>query len=276
MDRRTIQLKEALEKLYVKYNRRELVPPDPLQFVCRYSARADIEIAALLAATLAYGRVEQIQKTLNNLFGRMGKSPYEFVRNFGKTQRQELLDFKHRFTTGSDICSLLELLRYVFEKDGGIEKHFLLGYDKTDKNIIPALGKFCDSLLAMHTARHRAAPSRGLKYLLAGSTAGGAAKRLNLFLRWMVRDDQVDLGLWKSIDKAKLIVPMDVHIFRVSRTLGFCHRKNISLKAAVEVTDRFAQIEPGDPVKYDFALCRIRMLQNSDDWNKIKSCIGTL
>ena len=101
----------------------------------------------------------------------------------------------------------------------------------------------------------------------------GASKRLNLFLRWMVRDDQVDLGLWKSIDKAKLIVPMDVHIFRVSRMLGFCHRKNISLKAAVEVTDRFAQIEPDDPVKYDFALCRIGMSQNSDDWNMINNYI---
>jgi uncharacterized protein (TIGR02757 family) len=272
----TIRLKDVLEKLYAKYNRRELIPPDPLQFVYRYSARGDMEIAALLAAVLAYGRVEQIGKTLSNLFGRMGRSPYEFVRNFSKADRQELLDLAHRFTTGGDICDLLELLKYAFEQHGSIEKHFLSGYNKTDENIIPALGRFCNSLLNMYTAKNKTVPGRGLKYLLAGPAAGGASKRLNLFLRWMVRDDQVDLGLWKSIDKAKLIVPMDVHMFRVSRMLGFCRRKNISLKVAVEVTDRFAKIVPTDPVKYDFALCRVGMSQNSDDWSMIKSCIGSL
>jgi len=261
VDKHTIQLKEALEKLYVKYNRRELIRPDPLQFAYRYSTQGDMEIAALLAATLAYGRVEQIEKTLDNLFGRMGKSLYEFVRNFGSSQRQQLLDFKHRFTEGKDICDLLELLKLVYEKNNSIENHFLSGYNEADDNIISALGRFCDSLLATHSARHKTVPGRGLRYLLAGPSAGGASKRLNLFLRWMVRDDNVDLGLWKSIDKAKLIVPMDVHIFRVSRMLGFCRRKNISLKAAVEVTENFAKIEPDDPVKYDFALSRIGIIE---------------
>ncbi len=268
-----MRLKDVLEKLYVKYNRRELIPPDPLQFAYRYSASADMEIAALLSAVLAYGRVEQIGKTLSNLFGRMGKSPYEFVLNFGETDRPKLQDIKHRFTTGADICDLLELLKYAFQQHGSIEKHFLSGYNKAEKNIIPALSNFCESLLKTYAARNETAPGRGLKYLLAGPAAGGAAKRLNLFLRWMVRDDHVDLGLWKSIDKAKLIVPMDVHMFRVSGMLGFCHRKNISLKVAVEVTENFARIEPDDPVKYDFALCRIGMSGNDDDWNMIKSCI---
>jgi uncharacterized protein (TIGR02757 family) len=206
----------------------------------------------------------------------MGKSPYEFVRNFGETDRPKLQDIKHRFTTGADICDLLELLKYTFQQHGSIEKHFLSGYNNADENIIPALSNFCESLLNTYTATHRTAPGRGLKYLLAGPAAGGAAKRLNLFLRWMVRSDQVDLGLWKSIDKAKLIVPMDVHMFRVSGMLGFCHRKNISIKVAVEVTGNFAKIEPDDPVKYDFALCRIGMSQNSHDFNMIKSCIGSL
>jgi uncharacterized protein (TIGR02757 family) len=219
--------------------------------------------------------VEQIQKTLSNLFGRMGKSPYEFVLNFGKTDRQKLQDIKHRFTTGDDICDLLELLKHAFQQHGSIEKHFLSGYNKADKNIIPTLSNFCESLLKTHTAMCGTVPGRGLKYLLAGPAAGGAAKRLNLFLRWMVRDDHVDLGLFKSIDKAKLIVPMDVHMFRVSGMLGFCHRKNISAKVAVEVTENFARIEPTDPVKYDFALCRIGMSQNSDDLNMIKSCIAS-
>jgi len=267
-------IKDILEKLYRGYNHKKFIPPDPLQFVYKYRRKADIEIVAFLASALAYGRVGQIEKSLNNLFGLMGPEPYEFVRNFGTKKRKKLLDFKHRFTAGEDICDLLELLKLVYEKKGSIEKHFLSGYNKTDDNIIPALGRFCDSLLNMYTATHKAVPGRGLKYLLAGPASGGAAKRLNLFLRWMVRDDNVDLGLWKSVDKAKLIVPMDVHIFRVSRMLGFCRRKNISIKTAVEVTDRFAQIEPQDPVKYDFTLCRIGMSKNSEDWNMIKSCIG--
>ena len=268
-----MRLKDVLERLYVKYNHKELIPPDPLQFVYRYSARGDMEIAALLAAVLAYGRVEQIGKTLSNLFGRMGKSPYEFVLNFDKTDRQKLRGLKHRFTTGDDICDLLELLKYAFEQHGSIEKHFLSGYNKAEKNIIPALSNFCESLFDKYAATRRTAPERGLRYLLAGPVAGGATKRLNLFLRWMVRDDHVDLGLWKSIDKAKLIVPMDVHMFRVSGMLGFCHRKNISLKAAVEVTENFAKIEPDDPVKYDFALRRIGMSGNDDDWNMLKNYI---
>ncbi|MHC5061462.1 MAG: TIGR02757 family protein [Planctomycetota bacterium] len=270
-----MRLKEVLDKLYAKYNHKELIRPDPLQFACRYSARRDMEIAALLAAVLAYGRVEQIEKTLSGLFGRMGKSPYEFVRNFDEADRAGLLDIKHRFTTGANLCDLLELLKYALQQHGSIEKHFMSGYNKADENIIPALSHFCESLLGTHAAGHRTAPGRGLKYLLAGPAAGGAAKRLNLFLRWMVRADRVDLGLWKSIDKAKLIVPMDVHMFRVAQMLRFCRRKNISLKVAVEVTGSFVKIEPDDPVKYDFALCRIGMSQNKDDWNMLESCIAS-
>ncbi len=276
MNRNTVQLKEILEGLYAKYNRREFIQPDPLQFVSRYSTSADMEIAGLLAAVLAYGRVEQIEKSLNNLLGRMGKSPHEFVGNFSLTHSQKLLDFKHRFTTGRDICDLLKLLRHIFEKNGSIEKYFLSGYNKADDNIIPALANFCDSLLNTYAADTGTQPGRGLKYLLTSPTAGSACKRLNLFLRWMVRDDQVDLGLWKSIDKAKLIVPMDIHMFRISGMLKFHHRKNNSLKTAVEVTESFAQIEPTDPVKYDFALCRIGMSPNKNDWNMINNYVGNL
>jgi uncharacterized protein (TIGR02757 family) len=262
VNRNTAQLKDTLERLYAKYSHRELVPPDPLQFVYRYSEAGDMEIAALLSAVLAYGRVEQIEKSLNNLFGRMGKSPYEFVKTFSETSRQGLGGFKHRFTTGDDINDLLRLLKGALEKSGSIERYFLLGYGEHDENIIPALSGFCDSLLKAYEAESGRPPGRGLKYLLAGPTGGSPCKRLNLFLRWMVRDDEVDLGLWKFIDKAKLIVPMDVHMSRISRVLGFHGRKNISIKTAIKVTESFAEIEPDDPVKYDFALSRIGITEN--------------
>jgi uncharacterized protein (TIGR02757 family) len=262
VNKRAAQIRNVLEKLYKRYNRRELISPDPLQFLYRYSKPADIEITAFLASALAYGRVEQIEKSLNNLLGRMGNSPYEFAKNFDKDKRQTLKDFKHRFTTGDDISDLLTLLRMVLSRHGSIEQYFALGYNSDDKNIIPALSKFCNSLLDMHVAGNGGQTARGLKYLLVSPDGGSACKRLNLFLRWMVRDDDVDTGLWKSIEKTKLIVPVDVHMSRLCKILGLYNRGTASLSAAVEITESFAEIEPDDPVKYDFALSRIGILEN--------------
>ena len=251
------QIKNVLEKLYDKYNHRRLIKPDPLQFVYNYSNPADMEIAAFLSAALAYGRVQQIEKSLTDLFGHMGTSPFKFVLNFDKKKRKKLKNFKHRFTSGNDISDLLELFKKVLNRFDSIEKFFLQGCNPNDKNIIPALSKFCDSLLNMYAQTHRKPAPKQLGYLLAHPSAGSPCKRLNLFLRWMVRDDDVDAGLWKSIDKAKLIVPVDVHMGRLSRILGFHDRKVVSLSTAVKITEGFADIEPADPVKYDFALSRV-------------------
>ncbi|MFA5251123.1 MAG: TIGR02757 family protein [Phycisphaerae bacterium] len=255
-------IKAVLEKLYAKYSHREFIKPDPLQFVYHYSMPADMEIAGLLAAELAYGRVQQIQKSLTDLLGRMGASPFEFVLNFDKQKRRKLENFKHRFTSGRDISDLLELLKKVLNQYGSVEKFFVKGYSPDDKNTIAALSKFCDSLLEMYAKDHTAPASTQLRYLLTSPAAGSACKRLNLFLRWMVREDDVDAGLWKRIDKAKLVVPIDVHMGRLCRILGFHDRKAVSLSTAMEITDCFAQIAPADPVKYDFALSRIGILDN--------------
>jgi uncharacterized protein (TIGR02757 family) len=262
MNKRTAQIRNILEKLYKRYNRRELISPDPLQFLYRYFEPADIEITAFLASALAYGRVQQIEKSLDNLLERMGGSPFKFVINFDKNKRRMLKNFKHRFTTGDDISDLLTLFKKIIGKHRSIEQYFALGYNPGDSNIIPTLSKFCNSLLEMHTTRHKGQTTRGLKYLLVSPAGGSACKRLNLFLRWMVRDDDVDVGLWKSIDKAKLIVPVDVHMSRLCKILGLYDRRTVSLSAAVEITKSFAEIEPADPVKYDFALSRIGILEN--------------
>lgn len=261
MSKQWVKIKQVLERLYRKYNHRNLIKPDPLQFVHRYSVPSDMEIVALLAASLAYGRVQQIQKSLTDLFERMGESPYAFVQGFDKAKRERLNDFKHRFTTGGDISDLLVLLKKVLKRYGSIQRFFVEGYNPNDKNIIPALTRFCDSLYAIYSKQHSGKVSRGLKFLLAGPAGGSACKRLNLFLRWMVRKDDVDLGLWKSIDKAKLIVPVDVHIGRLCRILGMYTHRTISLASAIEITESFAQIEPADPVKYDFALSRIGIIE---------------
>jgi uncharacterized protein (TIGR02757 family) len=178
--------------------------------------------------------------------------------NFKNQERAKLAGFKHRFNTGDDMADLIRLLQKAIDEAGSIEKYFLQFYDEADENIIPALSRFCDSLLVMKNGL----VSRGLKFLIAGPNLGGTAKRLNMFLRWMVRSDDVDAGRWQEIDKSKLIVPVDVHIGRLTRILGFHNNKNVTLKTAVEITKRFAEIEPADPVKYDFALSRIGIVEN--------------
>jgi len=260
--RRKKMLKDVLEDLYSKYNRARLIKPDPLQFVYKYTEPADMEIVAFLAADLAYGRVLQIEKSLTTIFALMGESPWAFVCDFNEDRRDILRTFKHRFTTGDDISDLLALLRRVLLEYGSIEKFFLRGCDPADANIVPALTTFCASLSQMYAAEHKGRVSRGLNYLLASPERHSPCKRLNLFLRWMVRDDRVDAGLWKSVDKAKLIVPLDVHMGRLCRILGLYSRKTASLAAALKITESFLEIQPADPVKYDFALSRIGILED--------------
>jgi len=256
------KIRSILERLYRKYNRRGLIKPDPLQFVYNYTEPADQEIVGFLAADLAYGRVEQIERSLKNLFGRMGESPYKFVLNFSETQRKKLRSFKHRFTTGDDISDLLSVLRRVLRRYGSIEAFFIEGYRANDENIVPALARFCDQLCAMHARNNGGTVTTGLKYLLASPARGSASKRLNLFLRWMVRVDDVDVGLWKGVDKSKLVVPIDVHMGRLCRILGLFEHRTVSLSGALRITESFAKIEPDDPAKYDFALSRIGILED--------------
>ncbi|MHC4756444.1 MAG: TIGR02757 family protein [Planctomycetota bacterium] len=254
--------KTVLERLYARYNHRRCIAPDPLQFVYRYSDPADMEIVAFLASSLAYGRVQQIEKSLTDLFARMGSSPAAFVKKFDSSKSKKLKTFKHRFNTGRDISDLLGLFKTILNRHGSLEKFFLKGFSKTDDNIIPALSAFCDTLLDTYCKTEKKPVPSSLAYLLARPATGSACKRLNLFLRWMIRDDDVDTGLWKSIDTSKLIVPIDTHMERLCRILDLYQRKTVDLKAALEITESFAIIQPGDPVKYDFALSRIGIVED--------------
>lgn len=257
----TCDLQEVLKSLYLKYNRFDLIKPDPLQFVYRYSGPRDMEIAGFLAASLAYGRVRQIEASVENLLNRMGPGPFDFVLNLTDADREKLAGFKHRFNTADDIFDLLRILQDVLQKYGSIEACFAQSAKPDDDNIINALSRFVRDLMHRHERIAGTAASKGLTYLLSDPANGSPCKRLNLFLRWMVRDDDVDAGIWKSIDKAKLLVPVDTHMARLCRILGFYERKTVSLATAVEITRKFAELQPDDPVKYDFALSRIGIVE---------------
>jgi len=256
-------LKNILEGLYHKYNHKRFIPPDPLQFVYLYKKKADMEIAGFLAACFAYGAVEQIEKFLTELLNKMGKSPAKFIKNFSAKDYRLIKPLKYRFNDSEDIISLILILKKAMNRFSSLENLFLKGYSKSDENIIPAATKFIQSLNNLAPAT-RGGVGRRLRRplnLFPDPTKGSTCKRLFLFLRWMVRKDEVDAGLWKKIDKSKLVMPVDVHIGRLSKILGLHNRKTINLKTAVEITAGFRKICPQDPAKYDFALCRTGMMQ---------------
>jgi uncharacterized protein (TIGR02757 family) len=257
-------LKAILDQLYTRYNHRRLIPPDPLQFVYRYDLAADREVVGFLASALAYGRVEQITRSLEDLLGRMGEHPSGFVLSFGQPQRKDLRGFRHRFTTGTDLADLLEVLGWAIRRVGSLEALFLLGHDPREPTLMPALERFTGSLLERFASQHGGRVSPGLGYLLSRPSGGSACKRLNLFLRWMVRRDNVDPGPWTRLEQRNLVVPLDVHMVRLCRMLGLHSHRSASLSTAIEVTGGFARIEPDDPVKYDFSLCRLGMKRVRD------------
>jgi len=256
VDMTDARLKVLMEKLYRTYNKRDLIVPDPLQFPYQYKSKRDKEVVAFFSAIFAYGRVALIQSNLENLFAIMNRKPFEFVKNFSKSDHCKFANFKYRFNTSTDVIAIITALQRIINQHGSIEKLFLTCYDRQDENVYPSLGRFVDRLIPFGQT------SRGLKFLLPGASSSSASKRLNMFLRWMVRDDDVDLGLWKKIDKAQLIIPVDVHIARLSKLIGLTKRKTAGKSTAIEITKAFAKISPDDPVKYDFALSRIGIVEN--------------
>ena len=245
----TKKLHTYLESLYAAFNRREFVAPDPLQFLYDYPEAADREVAALICATLSYGRVAQILHSLETVFVRLGPHPADFIMQ--ATHGQLLLalsGIKHRFTSGEEIARLLCGTKKIRLKHGSLGQCLSSHLMRGDANILPALEKFTQELRAA---------SGGLDlYTLPSPVRGSACKRLNLMLRWMVRHDDVDPGGWEGISPSLLVIPLDTHMDAIGRSLGFACRKQADLKAALEITEGFRKIAPHDPVRYDFSLTR--------------------
>ena len=253
-------LKAPLASLYRRYNRREFVHPDPLEMVYGYSSPEDQEIVGLISASLAYGRVAQILVSVGRVLDLMGNtrgggprgSPHEFLgRVTDRELRQLFRAFKHRFTTGSEIAALLIGVKRTIVEYGSLEDLFAAGVKKTDTTVLPGLALFVERLRA-GAGGPRACPS-----LLSSPLDGSACKRLNLYLRWMVRRDQVDPGPWHKVARSKLVVPLDTHMFRIARSLGLTRRRQANLRTAVEITQEFARHSPRDPVRFDFCLTRL-------------------
>lgn len=242
-------LKPHLDQLYRFYNSRQWVHPDPLEFLYHYPELKDREIAGLIAASLAYGRVDQILKSVSWVLDKMGPSPHAFLTESShKAFEKRFRGFRYRFTTGAELTLLLTAVKHVIETYGGLYACFLEGLNPGDPTTLSGL-----SFLA-HALR---GPLGGPNSLVPDPAGGSACKRLNLFMRWMVRKDGVDPGGWDRVWARKLVIPLDTHMYRLSRLLGLTCRKTPDMGAAKEITCAFAEISPEDPVQYDFALTRL-------------------
>jgi len=253
-------LKRALDEMRKTFDRRYL-RSDPLEYVRRYKDRRDREVAAFIAASVSYGNVGQIRRSIEDLFWRMKPGPYEFtMKSPPALLLKKLKDFRHRFNSGRDVACMIRFLRDAIRRYGSIEAAFTKHFNHTDADIGPALAGFVEETLACNHSPFypgKELPGdAGVRRFFSSPRSGSACKRLNLFLRWVVRHDNLDLGLWKTIPASKLVIPLDTHIARTARHIGLTRRKTANWKTALEITEALKQFDPNDPVKYDFSLAR--------------------
>lgn len=250
-------LKDALDRLYSRYNHEKFIDPDPLVFLHRYDNTRDREVAGFIASALAFGGVRQIMGSVGTVLERMGGSPADYILgNDRKEFYRDFSDFRHRWASVGQLSSILSGMRRVLRDFGSLEAAFDAGYGSEDEDTIPAL-----TFLVSHLD---SPGSCGNNCLLPSPARGSACKRLNLFLKWMVRKDRVDPGGWTCVPPSKLIIPLDVHIYRIASLLGMTGRKQADLKTAREVTAQLRMIDDSDPAKYDFGLTRLGIRRDFD------------
>lgn len=238
--------RSVFEDIYRDYNKRVYVSPDPLQFLYDYSAASDVEVVGLIASSLAYGKVTQILKSVGTVLNALGQHPAAYLASCdGEELRLKLGGFVHRFTDEDAIVAFLSCIGGILKHGGTLEDMFLSHYDG---DMWVAVEGFASELMACGGQKDM--------FLLPRPSKGSACKRLALFLRWMVRCDEVDLGVWDRIKPETLFVPLDTHMFQICSNLGLCTRKSADGRAAQEITENFRIVCPSDPVRYDFAMTR--------------------
>ncbi len=243
-------LKDYLENQFELYNQPDFIPNDPISIPHLFSKKQDIEIAGLFAAILAWGNRTTIIKKCKELLSLMDDSPYDFILHHKEQDLKPFEKFKHRTFTPTDALYFLHFLNRFYQKNESLEIAFTQNFSRQEKNTAKAIGDF-------HTVffEWEDAPARTRKHV-ATPERNSACKRLNMYLRWMVRKDDkgVDFGIWDKIGMNQLICPCDVHVERVARKLGLIQRKQMDWKTAVELTENLKKFDNQDPVKYDFAL----------------------
>lgn len=248
-------IREILEKLYLQCNFADIILNDPIEFPHRYKNNVDIEIAGFIASSFAYGKINLFKPIIQKILNAMGVSPYDFIVNFDYEKHEKYFtNIKYRFSNNKDIVLFLIALRKVITKFKTLENLFKSNYQDTDIDIGNALSGLVKAFYGVDV-KIIDTKSPGFRFLIPDPQKKSPCKRLNLFLRWMIRDKDIDFGIWKGIPQNKLIIPLDTHIGRISRCLGLTKRKSDDWKTAIAITNSLKLLDPEDPIKYDFALC---------------------
>ena len=269
-------LKPVLDRLYAEFNYPESAA-DPIHIVRRYTASDDREVVGFVAASLAFGRVASVLQSIERVLAIMGRRPAEYVRAFEpKRDAAAFAGVVHRWTRGVDLVALVWLMRQMIDRAGSIEGFFLEGHDASSSDVAATLDSFSTRALKLDlkSAYGRVPKRPGVCYFFPRPSAGSGCKRLNLFLRWMVRRDALDLGVWSRVAPSQLIVPLDTHVIRVGRCLRLTRYTSPGWRMAVDITASLRRLDPDDPVKYDFALCHIGMM-NACGFNRAQADLAS-
>jgi uncharacterized protein (TIGR02757 family) len=269
------RLRQPLERLYREFDYGARVELDAIRFPLRYTAPRDRELVGLLTACLAYGRVDLFSGQLQGILARIGPSPAAFVAGFDPRRDAVAFDdFWYRFNRPRDLVAFCIAARDLLARFGTLEKCFLAGDPEGGGPIGPALERFARAFLEadLREVFPHGRISRGYRHLFPLPSLGGPCKRLNLFLRWMVRREPPDFGLWTSVAPSRLLMPIDTHIENISRSIGLTQRRSRNWRMAEEITQRLALVDAADPVKFDFALCHKRMSGDCLDRRDAKVC----
>ena len=256
-----LALKPELDRLYDQFNLTHSTR-DPIGSVRRVESRDDREIVAFLASALAFGRVQSVLQTVDAVLAAMGGAPAAFVRDFRPELAARFDGVGHRWIRSRDLAALTWLLHQMVRDHGSIEGFFAAGLEPGADSIAAGLESFSTRAMALDLKAiyGRRRPTPGVGYFFSRPSSGGACKRLNLFLRWAVRDDAVDLGLWRAVRPAQLVVPLDTHTIRMGKCLRLTRRASPGWKMAAEITAALRAHDAADPIRYDFALCHLSMM----------------
>ena len=269
------RLRAPLERLYRDFDWTARIEKDAIQFPLRYADPADREVAALLTACLAYGRVDLFGPWIDWALARMAPAPHRFILGFDPEKDGPRFDgFRYRFNRPRDLAAFCLATQRILLGHGSLRACFLSGYAEADPDVGPALERFARAFRSqdLRPIFPRGRLSRGYRHLFPLPSRGGPCKRLHLFLRWMVRREPPDFGLWREVSPAKLLIPVDTHVENMSRAVGLTRRKSRTWRMAVEITKRLRLLDPSDPVKYDFALCHKRMSGDCRDRRDLAVC----
>lgn len=244
--------KTNLDKLAQIYETTDFIKDDPVQFPHRFTQKKDIEIAGFIASLMAYGKREMFIKKLDGLFEIAQNEPLNFILNF---EPKILGGFNYRFGKPEDFAEIFLIMKELYAKDGGLEELFKHGYEQLKMH-----GEANKSPLIFQTvtdyfySRVKPDAGQGFYFMIPDPSKGGAMKRMSMFLRWMVRKGNVDLGIWNFMPASELYIPLDVHVARISREMGLLTRNANDFKSVLEITENLKKFDANDPIKYDFAL----------------------